>query len=90
LEKEITTALLRKSKTRKAVNTTARQTKSKVKKGATKTRKIADANVCQARSKVKKAVAKTRIESKKITGKGKTQMNKKKRDLTRSVKKTIK
>jgi len=72
------------------VNTTTRQAKSKVKKGAANTSKAVNANARLARNKVTKAVAKTRIDAKKITRKGKTQMNKKKRNLTRSVKKTIK
>jgi hypothetical protein len=49
----------------------ARQSKSKVKKGAAKTSKTADATARQANNKVKKTVAKTKIEAKKITRKGK-------------------
>jgi hypothetical protein len=47
-------------------------------------------NARQAKSKVKKGAAKTKIEAKKITRKAGTQLNKKKRALTRSVNKTRK
>jgi hypothetical protein len=61
-----------------------------VKKGAVKTSKAVNTNARLARNKVKKTVAKIKIEGKKMTRKAGTQLNKKKRALTRSVNKTTK
>ncbi|MGC2573900.1 MAG: hypothetical protein WA364_20480 [Candidatus Nitrosopolaris sp.] len=55
-----------------------------------KTSKAVNTNARLSRNKVKKTVAKTKIEAKKMTRKAGTQLNKKKRALTRSVNKTTK